>query len=107
MTSAEPCRGWIQSPLFDTLAFILVPLSSLIVLGAVLGAPFGAAIVVAATYLVGIPHYMSSFTFFLGDDNLQYYRSRWVAFFVKPANFVSCPAGNVAAASEPSSFRHR
>lgn len=84
VSERENENGWIQSPGFDLAAFILVPLSSLVVLGAVLGASWGMPLVVAATYLVAIPHYMSSLTFFLGDDNLEYYRSRRVAFFVGP-----------------------
>ncbi len=39
----------------------------------------------AAFYFVAVPHYMSTYTFFLGDDNLQYYRSRRLAFFGGPA----------------------
>jgi len=84
VTSAPVARGWIQSPRFDLATFILVPLSSLVVLGAVRGAQYGMWMVVAATYFVGIPHYLSSLTFFLGDDNLRYYRSRTLAFFVGP-----------------------
>ena len=89
MSESRAVRGWIQSPAFDLAAFILVPLSSLVVLGAVRGAPLGMPLVVAATYLVAIPHYLSSLTFFLGDDNLGYYRSRRLAFFVGPIVIVA------------------
>lgn len=91
MTSAATgvARGWIESPAFDLATFILVPFSGLIVLGAVVGAPFGMHLVVGATYLVAIPHYLSSLTFFFGDDNLTYYRSRRLAFFVGPIFIVA------------------
>ncbi|MBL8997119.1 MAG: hypothetical protein KJZ74_14870 [Gemmatimonadales bacterium] len=92
MSEAVLARGWIQSPAFDLAAFILVPLSSLIVLGAVLEVPYGMHLVVGATYLVAIPHYLSSLTFFLGDDNLSYYRSRRTAFFVGPVVIVALVA---------------
>ena len=85
-------RGWIQSPTFDLATFILVPLSSLLVLGAVRGAAYGMPLVVAATYMLAIPHYLASLTFFLGDDNLAYYRSRRAAFFVGPVVIVAAVA---------------
>jgi hypothetical protein len=89
VTAGGVTRGWIQSPRFDLAAFILVPLSSLVVVGAVRGAPHGMALVVGATYLIAIPHYLSSLTFFLGDDNLGYYRSRATAFFAGPVLIVA------------------
>lgn len=92
MRSAVVRRGWIESPAFDLAAFILVPLSSLVVLGAVRGASYGMPLVVAATYMLAIPHYLASLTFFLGDDNLAYYRSRRAAFFVGPVIIVAAVA---------------
>jgi hypothetical protein len=44
--------------------------------------------IAAATYLVAIPHYVSSFSFYLGDENLAHYRTRRLAFFVGPALIV-------------------
>jgi hypothetical protein len=81
---AAPPRGWIQSPAFDLAMFTLAPLAGLtVVLADQL--PGGYRLGVAAMFLVAIPHYMSSFTFYLGDDNLQYFRTRRAAFFVGPA----------------------
>lgn len=85
MEGAAASRGWIESPRFDLAAFILVPLSSLVVLGSVLGIPHGWQVVVLCTYLVAIPHYLSSFSFFFGDDNLAHYKTRSMAFFLGPA----------------------
>jgi hypothetical protein len=81
---AAVARGWLQSPAFDLACFTLSPLAGLFVLWAHFNMPGGAGVIAAATYLVAIPHYVSSFTFFLGDDNLAHYRSRRFAFFVGP-----------------------
>jgi hypothetical protein len=75
---------WIESPAYDLALFVLSPLAGLFVLWANFRLPGGAYIVLAATYLVAIPHYLSSFTFFLGDENLAHYRARWTAFFLGP-----------------------
>ena len=45
-----------------------------------LNLPGGAAVIAAVTFLLAIPHYMSSFSFFLGDENRRYY-GRHVALF--------------------------
>ena len=79
---SAPAPGWIQSPAFDLALFTLSPIAGLFVLWANFQLSYGQYIGVMATYLVAIPHYMSSFSFFLGDDNLSYYRTRRLAFFV-------------------------
>jgi hypothetical protein len=77
-------RGWIQSPLFDLSLFTLSPLAGLVVILPALVSPKGLQVFIAATYLIAIPHYVSSFSFYLGDENLAYYRTRRLAFFVGP-----------------------
>jgi hypothetical protein len=77
-------RGWIQSPLFDLSLFTLSPLAGLLVILPALVSPKGLHVWIAATYLIAIPHYVSSFSFYLGDANLAYYRTRRLAFFVGP-----------------------
>jgi len=77
-------RGWIQSPLFDLSLFTLSPLAGLFVILPALVSPRGLQVFIAATYLIAIPHYVSSFSFYLGDENLAYYRTRRLAFFVGP-----------------------
>lgn len=77
-------RGWIESPLFDLSLFTLSPLAGLLVILPVLASPKGLHVFFAATYLVAIPHYVSSFSFYLSDENLAYYRTRRLAFFVGP-----------------------
>lgn len=76
--------GWIQSPLFDLSLFTLSPLAGLLVIVPALASQKGLYVSVVAVYLLAIPHYVSSFTFYLGDANLAYYRSRRLAFFVGP-----------------------
>src|SRR5438445_793633 len=77
-------RGWIESPLFDLSLFTLSPLAGLFVILPVLLSPKGLHVYIAATYLIAIPHYVSSFSFYLGDENLAYYRTRRLAFFAGP-----------------------
>ena len=77
-------RGWIESPLFDLSLFTLSPLAGLFVILPVLASPKGLHVFIAATYLIAIPHYVSSFSFYLGDENLAYYRTRRLAFFAGP-----------------------
>ena len=78
-------RGWIQSPLFDLSLFTLSPLAGLLVILPALASPKGLHVFIAAIYLVAIPHYVSSFSFYLGDENVAYYRTRRLTFFVGPA----------------------
>lgn len=82
-TRASEPRGWIHSPAFDLALFTLAPLAGLAIVLAN-QVPGGYRLGIAAMFLVAIPHYMSSFTFYLGDDNLRYFRTRRVAFFVGP-----------------------
>ncbi len=84
LAPGENKRGWIQSPLFDLSLFTLSPLAGLLVILPVLVSPKGLRVFIAATYLIAIPHYVSSFSFYLGDENLAYYRTRRLAFFVGP-----------------------
>lgn len=84
LTPGQNKRGWIESPLFDLSLFTLSPLAGLVVILPVLLSPKGWHVFIAATYLIAIPHYVSSFSFYLGDENLAYYRTRRVAFFVGP-----------------------
>jgi uncharacterized Tic20 family protein len=77
-------RGWIQSSLFDLSLFTLSPLAGLFVILPALVSPKGMHVFIAATYLIAIPHYVSSFSFYLGDENLAYYRTRRLSFFAGP-----------------------
>jgi hypothetical protein len=82
-TLASP-KGWIASPGFDLAFFVLSPLVGLAVIFGQLHTPLGTAAAIGAAYLIGLPHYLSSFSFFLGDENLAYYKTRFLLFFIGP-----------------------
>jgi hypothetical protein len=78
-------RGWIQSSLFDLTLFTLSPVAALLILLPAILTPTSLHTwFAAAVYLIAIPHYVSSFSFYLGDENLAYYRTRRLAFFGGP-----------------------
>ena len=79
-------RGWIHSPAFDLAFLILAPLAGFAL--AVVGLSYSVtlpAVIFAAAYVLGIPHYLASFAFFLGDENRAYARGAWPLFYVAPA----------------------
>jgi hypothetical protein len=83
--------SWIESPVFDLTFFVLSPLVGL---GLLLFAPHGPslpAMVLGA--LLGIPHYLSTFVFYLWDENHEYHRSRWLAFFGGPVVIMAVYTG--------------
>jgi hypothetical protein len=82
--SAATYRGWIESRVYDLALFTLSPLAGLLIVALDRTTKFGHASGVLAVYFVGIPHYLSSFTFYLGDQNRDHYRLRWAAFFLGP-----------------------
>src|SRR5215475_10912296 len=75
--------GWIASPAFDLLFFILSPLAGLVLLFA---SPVEGSniITIAAATLIGGPHYLATYSFYFWDDTAAYHRRRWVAYFVVP-----------------------
>jgi len=78
-------KGWIQSPAFDLTFFALSPLIGLVL--AVIGLQYAGsvpAILVAATYWIGVPHYLASFAFYMGDENRSYAREFWLLFYAGP-----------------------
>jgi hypothetical protein len=88
--AALPRRGWIQSPAFDLAFFTLSPLVGLLVVIAALTLPHGMRISVAASFLLGMPHYLTTFTFYFGDENRAHY-------FAKPLTFIAAPVAILAA----------
>ena len=61
--------------------FVLAPLVTLPI---VLAYAFGYRAALVAGFLLAYPHYLSTFTFFLWDENRPVHRARWVAFFAGP-----------------------
>jgi hypothetical protein len=84
VTPLQENRGWIESPFYDVALFALSPLTGLLLILVDQLSRWGHAAGELAIYFVGIPHYLSSFTFYLGDQNREYYRLRWAAFFLGP-----------------------
>ena len=84
VVGATAVRGWIQSPLYDVAFFILSPVCGTLAVIWALTLPSGSAMIVAITFLLAIPHYLSSLSFFLGDENREYYRRHAPLFFGGP-----------------------
>lgn len=80
--SAIP-KGWIESPGYDLGLLALTPLLG-IVLSAVAFAVDQHALSAVTLFALGMPHYLSTYTFFLGDENRAYYRTRAAAFYLGP-----------------------
>jgi len=77
-------RGWIQSRAYDLAFLSLSPLAGLLFLFFDRTTHFGSAAGVLIVYLIGMPHYLSTFSFYLDDTNREHYRTRWTAFFLGP-----------------------
>jgi hypothetical protein len=88
VVTTTPARGWIESPAFDLAFFTFSPLVGLVIIILSLSIPHGLLIPVAASFLLGMPHYLSTFTFYLGDENRAHYLSRPFAFVVAPLAIV-------------------
>lgn len=83
-------RGWIASPAYDLLLIVAAPLTGLATMLASQALPSGTLFIAALAYCVGLPHYLSSYVFFAGDDQRAYYLSRPVAYIGGPlAIFIS------------------
>jgi hypothetical protein len=78
-------RGWIESPRFDLVCFTLSPLVGLMIAFATIAHPAGIYVGIAASFLLGVPHYLSTFTFYLGDENRARYFAQPLAFLAAPA----------------------
>jgi hypothetical protein len=75
---------WIESPLYDSMFFIAAPILGALYLLASLRAPH-LRIIPGVFFTVGMAHYLSTFSFYFGDDNRANYRSNILAFFIGPA----------------------
>jgi hypothetical protein len=78
---------WISSAPYDLLFFILAPLTGIVL---VVIAPGGTSLLVLAVgALLGIPHYLSTYTFYFWDDLGQDHRRHWAEFFLAPLGIVA------------------
>jgi hypothetical protein len=77
--------GWIESPAFDLVLLALVPLTTAPIALApfVAASPSGIGLSVVA-FLLATAHYLSTFAFYFWDENRDYHRVHWRAFFGGP-----------------------
>ncbi|MGH9458184.1 MAG: hypothetical protein ACRD2J_11165, partial [Thermoanaerobaculia bacterium] len=75
--------AWIASPHYDLPLLSLAPFLGIVVC-ALAFAVDSVVLSAVSLFALGMPHYLSTYTFFLGDENMQYYRTRKIAFFVGP-----------------------
>jgi hypothetical protein len=93
-------KRWIESPRYDLALLALSPLCGLLVAAAALY--FGEQRLLKANFietmffLLGMPHYLSTYSFFMGDENVSYYRTRKLAFFVGPLLIVGLLTASLA-----------
>lgn len=91
--AAEPIsstyKGWIESQPYDLALLVLPPAAGLLFALINQTTHYGRLAGLLVLYFVGIPHYLSTFTFYLGDQNREHYRLRWTAFFLGPLIIMS------------------
>jgi hypothetical protein len=86
-------RGWIESPAYDLALLVLSPAAGLLFALLNQTTHLGRLAGLLLLYFVGIPHYLSTFTFYLGDQNRDHFRLRWTAFFLGPLIIFSSVLG--------------
>ncbi len=74
---------WIESPFYDLAFFAAAPLIGLVFLLLLYGHR-GSRFLLFGFFIVGMAHYVSTFSFYLPDENLKHYKSRAFAFFAGP-----------------------
>jgi len=82
--AATSYRGWIESSGYDLALLVFSPCAGLIFALLNQTTRFGNLAGILVLYFLGIPHYLSTFTFYFGDQNRDQYRLRWTAFFLGP-----------------------
>ena len=100
---ADPKRGWIHSRALDLPLFVLSPVSGLALALFALSFPWGAyRAAAAAGFLLAIPHYLTTFTFFLGDEDRAHYKTRKAAVLGGPLVILAAVVGlRVAGLHDP------
>lgn len=80
---SETRAGWIEAPKYDLWLLALPPLLGIIVCSFASAVdPF--LIAGVSLFLLGMPHYLSTYAFYLDDKNMAYARTRKFAFFAGP-----------------------
>jgi hypothetical protein len=74
--------AWIHSPGFDFLLLIAAPLVTIpIFAGIYFRIPF---LAIGCAFALAFSHYMSTMVFYFWNENREYHRTRWLAFFAGP-----------------------
>ena len=79
--------GWIATPKYDLGLLTLPPLLGIFVC-ALAGRVDAAVISGVSLFLLGMPHYLSTYSFYFDDANAAYARTRWLAFYAGPVVIV-------------------
>jgi hypothetical protein len=80
--------AWIASARYDLPLIALAPLFGLVICG--VARALGEAtllshgVVEGNFFFLGMPHYLSTYSFFMGDENLAHFKQRKLAFFLGP-----------------------
>lgn len=78
-------RGWIESRGYDLGLLSLSPLLGIVICGAYLAFGIPAlAISAVSLFVLGMPHYFSTYAFLFDDANARYYNTRKAAFYLGP-----------------------
>src|SRR2546423_11658604 len=87
-----PTRGWIVSRGFDSALVVAAPLIGLVTMITATRLFNMIILMSALMFLIGIPHYLSTFVFFAGDDQRAYYLSRPMSYIGGPILIVAAVA---------------
>jgi len=84
--AATAAGSWICSAPFDLSLFVLSPLLALPLL---IVSPHSSRLSIICACVLGIPHYLSTFTFYFWQDTREVHRAHWIAFFVVPVLLIA------------------
>lgn len=95
MSAAETTHaGWIESPKYDLWLLALPPLLGIAICS--FAWAFDAAIISGASlFLLGMPHYLSTYSYYFDDRNAEYARKRAFAFYAGPVILVLALTGAI------------
>lgn len=85
-TRSAAAAPWVHSARFDLLFLILSPLIALPIL---IISPTPSLLSLAFACVFGVPHYLSTFTFFFWDETRAQQRADWMLFFGGPVLIVA------------------
>jgi hypothetical protein len=87
--------GWIESPKYDLWLLALPPLLGILICSFAWGVQ-PAYVAGASLFILGMPHYLSTYAFYFDDANTRYAKKRMVAFYLGPVLVVFCLTAAVA-----------